>query len=125
MTDREKLIGLICEVDDYGVDALAYSDVETIADHILANKEVKHAFELLNAEQEGRLLHPPCSVGDEVYYISFGSVFKGVCHAITQHKDSMQIHLYDYDGDNASIPAKNVFISREKAEKDLEERSRK
>jgi hypothetical protein len=65
-----------------------------------------------------RAIIPPCEVGDTVYYISFGKVYKGKCHAITL-KPTMQIHLYDYDGDNASYSDEAVFLSREDAEKAL------
>lgn len=66
---------------------------------------------------------PPCKVGDTVYYISFGKVYKGECHAITL-KPTMQIHLYDYDGDNASLKADRVFLTREEAEKALREKEK-
>lgn len=49
---REKLIELICEAIDI------HSDAPDIADHLLADEEVKHAFELLKAEKEGRLIVP-------------------------------------------------------------------
>ena len=62
-----------------------------------------------------RAIVPPCKVGDKVYYISFGKVYEGKCHAITMH-NNLQIHLYDYDGDNASYPASKVFLTREEAE---------
>ena len=58
----------------------------------------------------------PCKVAQTVYYISFGKVYKGKCHAITIHENSVQIHLYDYDGDNASISANRVFLTKEEAE---------
>lgn len=77
-------------------------EVERLADYLLANG----------------VTIPPCKVGDVVYYISFGKVYEGKCHAITMH-NNLQIHLYDYDGDNASYPASKVFRSREEAEKAL------
>jgi hypothetical protein len=56
-----------------------------------------------------------------VYYISFGKIYKGKCHAIIIHKDSIQVHLYDFDGDNASFSEKDVFLSREQAKNALAE----
>ena len=67
-------------------------------------------------------IRPPCNVGQTVYYIWFGKIYKGKCHAITIHQNSMQIHLYDCDGDNASISAKSVFPTKEEAENALKER---
>ena len=68
---------------------------------------------------ENGVIVPPCKVGDMVYYIAFGKIYKGKCHAITQHINRLQIHLYDYDGDNASIASDKVFLTKEEAEKAL------
>ena len=97
MGDRDRLIELIHD-SDYSLNSVG------LADYLIANG----------------VIVPPCKVGQIVYYIAFGKVYKGKCHAITIHKDNLQIHLYDYDGDNASISAKDVFLTREEAEKALE-----
>lgn len=68
---------------------------------------------------ENGVIVPPCKVGDTVYYICFGKIYKGKCHAITRHENSLQIHLYDYDGDNASFASDNVFPTRNEAENAL------
>ena len=102
MNDRDRLIELLA---NSGCSA----DLETyheIADYLLANG----------------VIVPPCKVGQTIYYISFGKVYKSKCHAITQHKNSLQIHLYDYDGDKAIYPAKKVFLTKEEAERVLKER---
>lgn len=62
---REKLIDLIQNSVGYCATYWA----TRIADHLLADKEIKHAFELLKAEKEGRLIVPPCKVGDKIYII--------------------------------------------------------
>lgn len=100
---RDRLIETIQQAKENEFIDLLYTDITAIADYLLANGVVV----------------PPCKVGQTVYYISFGKVYKGKCHAITQHKDSLQIHLYDYDGDNASISADRVFLTKEEAEKAL------
>jgi hypothetical protein len=111
MTDRDRLIELLentvygnVETDDGFVGFEVYCD--RIADDLLENG----------------VIVLPCKVGQTVYYISFGKVYKGKCHAITQHKHGLQIHLYDYDGDNAKYPAKKVFLTKEEAEQALKER---
>lgn len=71
---------------------------------------------------KSRFVELPCEVGSTVYYISFGKVYKGKCHAITIHKDSVQVHLYDFDGDNASYSSKDIYVSKEEAENALKER---
>lgn len=69
-----------------------------------------------------RYIELPCAVGQTVYYISFGKVYKGKCHAITL-KPTLQIHLYDFDGDNASYSAKDVFPTKDEAEQVLKGKS--
>ena len=98
MNDRDRLIR---RLNDWGI-----AEAEPLADYILAN---------------GVIL-PPCKVGQTVYYILFGKVYKGKCHAITQHENRLQIHLYDCDFDNASIKAENVFLTKSQAEEALKER---
>lgn len=118
MTDRDRLIELFKKIEytpfpemtmksNLGNQFTDYA-LNCIVDELLANG----------------VIVPPCKVGQTVYYIAFGKVYKGKCHAITIHKDSLQIHLYDYDGDNASISAKDVFLTKEEAEKALVERSK-
>lgn len=63
---REKLIELLNSVP---ADVAGNRGVGAIADHLLADEEIKHAFELLKAEKEGRLIVPPVKVGDTVYII--------------------------------------------------------
>ena len=98
MNDRDRLIELLTK-------EVARPKAYALADHLLANG----------------VIVPPCKVGQTIYYISFGKVYKSKCHAITQHKNSLQIHLYDYDGDKAIYPAKKVFLTKEEAERALKE----
>ena len=101
MTDRDRLIELL-------IDSSRYIDEqrgEAIADYLLANG----------------VIVPPCKVGQTVYYIAGKKVYKSKCHAITQHKNGLQIHLYDYDGDNARYSTKDVFLTKEEAEQKLKE----
>ncbi|MBR6793356.1 MAG: hypothetical protein IKM48_03225 [Clostridia bacterium] len=85
-----------------------------------ADMPINDVLDLVRAKREGRIIVPPCKVGQTVYYIAFGKVYKGKCHAITL-KHTLQIHLYDFDGDNASYPASKVFLTKEEAEKALKE----
>ncbi len=73
---------------------------------------------------ENGVIVPPCKVGQTIYYNCCGKIFKGKCHAITIHENSVQVHLYDFDGDNASYSAKDVYTSKEEAEAALKERER-
>lgn len=113
MTERERLIELLlksnysCRIEDckkcgWGDKCFIYRE----ADYLLENG----------------VIVPPCKVGDTVYYICFGKIYKGKCHAITRHENSLQIHLYDYDRDNASIASDKVFRTKEEAKKTLKEK---
>lgn len=78
-----------------------------------------------NFKDKSKFIELPCKVGDTVYYIAGKKVYKSKCHAITQHKNGLQIHLYDYDGDNARYSTKDVFLTEEEAEKALKEQIQK
>lgn len=106
---RERLIEAMVKASEKfdEIDCTPNQAIEILADYLLANG----------------VIIPPCKVGDKVYYISFNKVYEGKCHAITIH-NILQIHLYDYDGDNASYPASKVFLTKEEAENALKARER-
>ena len=110
MTERERLIELLknnCTCRNEDCKKCSWGDDKCFifqeADYLLENG----------------VIVPPCKVGDTVYYICFGKIYKGKCHAITRHENSLQIHLYDYDGDNASFASDSVFPTRNEAENAL------
>lgn len=134
---REKLIELLKKADPdcyatRSCDGCFYikqgaCDIHYIADQILADEEIKHAFELLKAEKEGRLIVPPCKVGDTVYVISQGQGFN--CRWGVYEGKVTDIHIDKYN--KITIRAENgekffgyyepkfVFLSREDAENAL------
>lgn len=113
MTDREWLIELHTKAHNEWLE----KEYDRETDKSLAEYTADYLL-------ENSVIAPPCKVGQTVYYVFCGKVYKGECHAITQHKDSLQIHLYDYEGDNASVSAKNVFLTKTEAEEKLKERDR-
>lgn len=85
--------------------------------------------ELMEADKEGRCLILPCKVGDTVYYIEKNKkIYESKVHAFSFSKDNLkkygQIHIYDYDNDNATRKISNfgktIFLTKEEAEKALE-----
>lgn len=92
-------------------------------------KALNRLGELEDALENGTLLDAPCKVGDSVWYIAFGRVYEGKVHAITfggrNNVKGGQIHIYDYDKDNASLKLsefnKTIFFTKEAAEQKLEE----
>lgn len=138
---REKLIELIIQgkslgnclkdecTDCFG-EHCSECEIGDIADHLLANEEIKHAFELLKAEKEGRLIVPPCKVGDKLYYISYRVNGEKTEKYIKEETiemisvDSLSIYAHIPRAlviDLADL-GKTVFLSREGAEKALAER---
>lgn len=103
-----------------------------------SNEEVETAFDLLNKQQQGLIIVPPCKVGDTVYEIDecytictpFHERYSEYsCAGCKEKCDSIKeryarkveinnIHwifnMWDYFG-------KTVFLTREEAEKALEE----
>ncbi len=95
------------------------------------NEEVERAFDLLNKEQEGRIIVPPCKAGDIVYMITpNGNIrnltvlsidielekneAKTTCLTVYEFEGKpcyMQIHSFKF--------GKTVFLSPEEAEKAL------
>ena len=153
MNKREKLIELIRYAPKVKLpfggraNGKEYQTAGSIADHILADEEIKHAFELLKAEKEGRLIVPPCKVGETVYCIYSKKVIEGTVRLIRpfiSEKDTVfkgniicevDNPFFD-DGSKEEIELYVVFekpygieriayISREDAEKALEERKEK
>lgn len=127
---REKLIGVLAYAasDAYSIDTK--KDVEELADFILADEEIKHAFELLKAEKEGKLIMPPCKVGDIVLLsYSHDNLWRlnpiTVC-ALIYGKHGFVIRGTDCGCDIWELHedriGKDVFLNCEDAEKALEER---
>jgi hypothetical protein len=100
----------------FGMGTMSLSDFEEFDDETISD--------LADCILEDGWIKPPCKVGDTVYYIAGQKIYKAICHAITL-QPSLQIHLYDYDGDNARYSTKDVFSTPEEAEKTLKARIKK
>ena len=150
MDQRERLIKLIkhCTSCEECRD-------EDIADYLIANgvvvcdtdvvcqknrplisqcfgKPLDEIIELVMAKDEGRIIVPPCKVGDTVYVVSQGAgfsvvwnVYKATAKAI--HLDrygQLFIHVEtDKENIGGYVEIERVFLTKEQAEKALSERS--
>ena len=108
---------------------------EQLADYLLSDKEIYRAFELLKAEKEGKLILPPCKVGDTVYDIYGNAIaVQGMAHrciykAAHYIEDTIRGYpffdrktlLYPIEFSGRDI-GKTVFLTREEAEKALREK---
>lgn len=126
MTDRERLIHKLCNVDCNGADRreggcsfrqdsrcnviqkLDMCMVETIADHLLTNG----------------VIVPPCKVGDTVYVcFSRTRVIEcKVAQIIIEHIEEIGMSFICYGGMRFDMRhwGKTVFLTREEAERALE-----
>lgn len=164
MEQKERLINLIIE----SVGGCARNWAEVIADHLLANGVVvidtdvvsmknrplistvaslpiDEVIDLVKAKEEGRLIVPPCKVGDTVYFIQDKKIYEGVIILIRPfiHKENTVFHgnvKYECEdpfyNDGRTMThevfvvfqeyGKNLiaYFTREEAEKALAERSK-
>lgn len=97
----------------FSMGTMSFNDFEEFDDEIISD--------IADCILEDGWIKPPCKVGDTVYYIAGQKIYKAICHAITL-QPSLQIHLYDYDGDNARYSVKDVFSTPEAAKEALEAR---
>ncbi len=98
-----------------------------------SNEEVETAFDLLNKQQQGLIIVPPCKVGDTVYSLQIDMRFDAVITEIritdtdiffewVQYDKSVEItELWDEGYFVLEDFGKTVFLTREGAEKALEE----
>ena len=72
--------------------------------------------QIVNAEDDCRLLVLLCKVGDEAWFISCKQVMCGKVRNISIHSGGMQVSFDDKDGDLWCVSAKRVYATREDAE---------
>lgn len=89
--------------------------------------------ELINAKKEGRIVIPPCKVGDTAYGVyDIESVHRQILQmevlrieiekTPTVYVKTYRKYIYSYDRFNFDDFGKTVFLTREEAEKALAER---
>ena len=104
--------------------------VADIADHLLADKDTSRAFELLKAEKEGKLILPPCKVGDTVYWLkrdpeTFGwHIRQSNVASILIDNDTILVYISPICWIVGTDIGKTVFLTREEAEKALREKEK-
>ena len=130
----------LAEYEDIGLEPeeiLSGKELAEVACALISLKEYKslgtidHIRELLKAEKDGRLVVPPCKVGDTVWIK--GDKFPAEIEEIRITDDGIYFAYVEYDRgyeetevwDNDEFAlsdiGKTVFLTREEAEKALEE----
>lgn len=111
-----------------------------------SNEEVETAFDLLNKQQQGLIIVPPCKIADTVYFIENGQMRCGELVQIQQHKEpeiivknAPVIDTYYVNSAVISFPigcseltpytrddfGKTVFLTKEEAENKIKELNEK
>ena len=97
--------------------------IADIADYLLADKEISRAFELLQVEREGRLILPPCKVGDTVWKITGPNEIEKRVVLDFIYDGELYVCLRPFTSYWYSF-GKTVFLTREEAEKALREKEK-
>lgn len=89
---------------------------------MIQSGEIAHLQELLNAEQDGRLVVLPCKVGDTVYFVFDGKVHEVRVQGIpigANNQVLLNFGGYPVQYAWGSEVGKTVFLAREEAERAL------
>lgn len=108
------------KADEIALNLMRLADLESLCSYTRLR-------ELAEADKDGRVIVQPCKVGDKLYRVFAGEIFEqevGIMKyfAIQERRD---IETYPFFPCVESSIGKTVFLSREEAEKALEEREGK
>ena len=105
MTERERLIKLLDE--RIAIQECSFSPDKPLTTDSLADYLLKHG-----------VIVPPCKVGDTVYHVGVGKIFKSTIAKITRYRDRTIYESSAIAFEDSAI-GKAVFLTREEAEATL------
>ena len=115
----------LAEYEDTGLEPEKIVLLKNIVDDAFSDKPefTEHIRELLRAEKDGRLVVLPCKVGDTIYRRGdpIKKIYEWQIAYVEVYEDET---VFVDDSDNTFVEAdigKTVFLTREEAEKALEE----
>ena len=115
----------LAEYEDTGLEPEKIVLLKNIVDDAFSDKPefTEHIRELLRAEKDGRLVVLPCKVGDTIYRCGdpIKKIYEWQIAYVEVYEDET---VFVDDSDNTFVEAdigKTVFLTREEAEKALEE----
>ena len=115
----------LAEYEDTGLEPEKIVFLKNVVDDAFSDKPefTEHIRELLRAEKDGRLVILPCKVGDTIY--RFGDPIKKIYEWQIAYVEVYEDEtVFVDDSDNTFVEAdigKTVFLTREEAEKALED----
>ena len=143
---RNRLIELLEEENGFSRYITADERRERIADHLIANGVViidpvkyppvtnrdiidqvmgtplDEMAGLIKAKQEGRIIIPPCKVGDKIYQTDGIRIYESTVNEVTYTTNKVIYCTENICFDETAID-KSIFLTKKEAEKALAERS--
>ena len=120
-----KIANRLAEYEDTGLEPEKIVFLKNVVDDAFSDKPefTEHIRELLRAEKDGRLVVLPCKVGDTIYRCGdpIKKIYEWQIAYVEVYEDET---VFVDDSDNTFVEAdigKTVFLTREEAEKALEE----
>ena len=115
----------LAEYEDTGLEPEKIAFLKNVVDDAFSDKPefTEHIRELLRAEKDGRLVVLPCKVGDTIYRCGdpIKKIYEWQIAYVEVYEDET---VFVDDSDNTFVEAdigKTVFLTREEAEKALED----
>ena len=115
----------LAEYEDTGLEPEKIVFLKNVVEDVFSDKPefTEHIRELLRAEKDGRLVVLPCKVGDTIYRCGdpIKKIYEWQIAYVEVYEDET---VFVDDSDNTFVEAdigKTVFLTREEAEKALEE----
>lgn len=131
---RNRLLDRLAEYEDTALEPKEVTALGELFDYALKESKtlteqltlLKHIRELAEADKDGRVVVLPCKVGDKLYRVFAGEIFE---HRVGSLKyfaiqGRWDIETYPFCPCVESAIGKTVFLTREEAEKALEERGK-
>lgn len=122
---RNRLLDRLAEHEDTGLSPEKVSWMKEVVEATFDNdtSRIERAHNLHVADKEGRVVVLPCKVGDKLYRVFAGEIFE---HRVGSMKyfaiqGRWDIETYPFCPCVESSIGKTVFLSREEAEKALQE----
>lgn len=122
---RNRLLDRLAEHEDTGLSPEKVSWMKEVVEAAFDNdtSRIERAHNLHVADKEGRVVVLPCKVGDKLYRVFAGEIFE---HRVGSMKyfaiqGRWDIETYPFCPCVESSIGKTVFLSREEAEKALQE----
>lgn len=118
-----ELRGRLMQYEDTGLSPKGLEHAAEIENGLNSDGySIARMVELMNADKDGRVLIPPCKIGDKLYRVFAGEIFE---HRVGSMKyfaiqGRWDIETYPFCPCVESSIGKTIFLTREEAEKALE-----